>query len=343
MDNNQFLHEALDRNTRLLLECNDNVGQMKQAVDQLYYIFSRITGVSIDQLNQDTDILLPKGKALSTAAAAFCLLEMKRTAVFLRGINKAISQKLSEISTKPLHILYIGTGPFGTLLIPLLPRYSTTELQVDLLDINRDSLVALMELTDKLCLEEYIDEVYNTDATNFTVFKKYDIVICETMLACLRSEPQVAIMQNLIPQLEDSCIFIPEEITIDAVLTNPKMEMDRLICHDAIQPRFERIHLGNVFTISKSEQKNILSPKRVTIPDLITEFPVLKLFTTVRVFNDELLTNNDSSITLPKQFYDFRKQHAKEVEFWYIQGKKPRIESSITQHALLYEPVKEAY
>lgn len=343
MDNNQFLYETLDRNTRLLLECNDNIGQMKQAVDQLYYIFSRITGVTLDQLNQDKEILLPNGKAISTAAAAHCLLEMKRTAVFLRGINKAISQQLSENNTKPLHILYVGTGPFGTLLVPLLRRYSTAELQVDLLDINRDSLVALLELTDKLGLEEYIDEVYNTDATSFTVIKKYDIVICETMLACLRSEPQVAIMQNLIPQLEDSCIFIPEEITIDAILTNPKMEMDRLIYHDTIQPRFERIHLGNVFTISKSEQKNILSHKRVTIPDLITEFPVLKLFTTVRVFDDELLTDNDSSITLPRQFYDFRKQHAREVKFWYVQGEKPRIESCITQHAFLSEPVKEAY
>jgi len=343
MDKNQFIHETLDRNTRLLLECNDNVGLMKQAVDQLYNIYSRITGVTIDQLNQDKDILLPTGKAISTPAAAHCLLEMKRTAIFLRGINKAISLKISEDRINPLHVLYVGTGPYGTLLVPLLPMYASSELQVDVLDINRGSLIALLELTGKLDLEEYIDEVFHTDATNFTVNKHYDIVICETMLACLRSEPQVAIMQNLIPQLEDSCIFIPEEISIDAILTNPKMEMDSMLPNENKPPVIRRKSLGNIFTLSKMNLENILSHKRVTIPDNTTEFPVLKLFTTVKVFGDELLTNNDSSITLPRQFYDFRKQSAREVEFWYVQDEKPRIESCITQHTFLCEPVKAEY
>lgn len=91
---------------------------MKQSVDVLYQVFSSITGVTINQLNRDKDIILPSGKAISTAAAAHCLLEMKRTAVFLRGIDKAISLKLSGATTKPVSILYAGTGPYGTLFIP---------------------------------------------------------------------------------------------------------------------------------------------------------------------------------------------------------------------------------
>jgi len=343
MDNNHFLHETLNRNARQLLECNDNIGLMKQAVDRLYRIYSRITGVTVDWHAEDKDIILPTGKAISTPAAAHCLLEMKRTALFLRGIHKAISLKLSENRTKPIRILYAGTGPFGTLLVPLLPLYKPCEVQVDLLDIHRGSLVALLGLTGKLGLEEYIHEVYNADATGFTVSKRYDIVICETMLACLRSEPQVAIMQNLIPQLDNACIFIPEEISIDAILTNPKMEMDRQLYYENEAPVFERKLLGNVFTISKLNLENILTNKKLTIPDDTAAFPVLKLFTTVHVFGNEVLTDNDSSITLPKQFYDFRKQQAREVEFWYVQGEKPGIESCITQHAFSHEMIKTGY
>jgi len=61
-------------------------------------------------LNQDKDIMLPSGKAISAAAAAHCLLEMKRTAVFLRGIHKAILHKLKEKKGSQLRILYAGTG-----------------------------------------------------------------------------------------------------------------------------------------------------------------------------------------------------------------------------------------
>jgi len=337
MDNDHFLHEALNENARLLLECNDNIGQMKLAVDRLYQIYSRITGVTVDCHEDDKEIILPTGKAISTPAAAHCLLEMKRTALFLRGIHKAISLKLSENKIKPIRILYAGTGPFGTLLVPLLPLYKPGEVQVDLLDIQQSSLVALLELTGKLGLEEYIDEVYNADATDFNISKRYDIVICETMLACLRSEPQVAIMQNLIPQLDKACIFIPEEISIDACLTNPKMEMERMLYYENEAPVFERKLLGNVFTINKLNLENILSHIKITIPDDMEAFPVLKLFTTVHIFGNEVLTDNDSSITLPKQFYDFRKQRAREVEFWYVQGEKPKIESSITELALFQE------
>ena len=89
--------------------------------------------------------------------------------------------------------------------------------------------------------------------------------------------------------------------------------------------------------------KNILSSKKITIPEDTAAFPVLKLFTTVHVFGNEVLTDNDSSITLPKQFYDFRKQPVREVEFWYVQGENPRIESCITQYAFFQEMIKTVY
>jgi len=329
MVNKQILLKSLNRHTQLLLNCGDDAVSMKLAVDQIYKIYSQITGVKINTIHQDKDILLPSGKAISTAAAAHCLLEMKRTAVFLRGINKAIALKLSQAADKPIRILYAGTGPYGTLLTPLLPLYPSAELRVDMLDINRQSLVALHDLVGTLALNQYIDEIFCTDATTFTVTKPYDIVISETMLACLKSEPQVAIMQNLIPQLNEACIFIPEEITIDACLTNPKMEMDRLMYYETERPAFERLSLGNILKLNKQTIHKTLECIRLSIPEETANFPILKLFTKVTVFGNEMLTENDSSITLPKQYYNLKERPVHEVEFRYEQGEKPRMESSI--------------
>lgn len=317
---------------RNLLDCADDFLIMKQSVDALYNVFSRITGVSPAQISVDKDIMLTSGKAISPSAAAHCLLEMKRTAIFLRGIHKAIQQKLSGDKKRPVHLLYAGTGPYGTLVIPLLPLFSPEEIKVDLIDINPASLEALQTLIKALDLESYIRETYCTDATSFIVEKDYDIAISETMLACLKNEPQVAIMQNLIPQLTAKCLFIPEKISIDACLINHKMEQDRMMYVEGEKPLFERRPLGNVFTVSKQNMNSITEKKTFSIPDdAVAIFPALKLFTTVTVYDNEVLTENDSSITLPKQFYDFRVEKCREIEFRYIQGEKPRIDSSVVR------------
>jgi len=137
-------------------------------------------------------------------------------------------------------------------------------------------------------------------------------------------------MQNLAPQLDDQCIFIPEEISIDASFTNSKMEMDRMMNFGKTeQPPFERRPLGNVFIIKKDDVRTIMSRKKIVIPGDVAAFPVLKLFTTVKVFGDEVLTENNSSLNLPKPFYDFRKHPANEIEFLYVTGEKPGIEINL--------------
>ena len=125
-----------------LLACAEDYLILKQSVDRLFSIFSEITGVSGDNFNNEL-IFLASGKAISPSYAALCLLEMSRTAKFLRGINKAIKQKLSEITNRPLQILYAGTGPYGTLLLPLMSLYSPDDFQVDLLDIGPAGLASM--------------------------------------------------------------------------------------------------------------------------------------------------------------------------------------------------------
>jgi hypothetical protein len=205
--------ENLKKSIDQILSCGDDFFLMKQSVDRMYAIYRSISEVNIDNQN-DSPIIVPSGKAISASEAAHCLLEMKRTALFIRGIYEAIDCKVKEQQNLPIHILYAGTGPYATLVTPLLLLFSPSEIKVDLLDINPVSLNSAVKILDELGLEQFVGSVYLTDAAVFQVEKNYDVVISETMQAALKKEPQVAIMQNLLPQTDGSSIFIPQSIAI---------------------------------------------------------------------------------------------------------------------------------
>lgn len=323
--------EPIKRSAKTLLDCGNDFALMKGAIDEMYGIFSKITNISIHNLSNDKDIMLHSGKAIGSAGAAHCLLEMKRTAVFLRGINKVISQKLHRKRLKTLSMLYAGTGPYGTLVVPLLLLYSNNELKVDLVDINPESLNAIQKVIEALDIAQYVGKIYCSDATIIKIERQYDIVVSETMQTCLKNEPQVAIMQNLIPQLSPESVFIPEEISIDAYLVSPKMEQEYLFYYEGERPPLCRVFLGNVFVVNKNNLDADQMQRIINIPSNISGFHVLRLFTTVKVFDDEILTGRDSSITLPVDFYDLNQQQASQIDFHYIQGVRPGIESRIKE------------
>lgn len=311
-----------------LLECGDNFGHMKQAVDKMYDIFSRTTGVTIQNLNQDKDIMLPSGKALGMAGAAHCLLEMKRTATFLRAINNAILQKKQEKKGSQLQLFYAGTGPYGTLVIPLLLLYNPEEIKVDLLDINQDSLAALQKIIKTFSLGKHIGDIYCADATTISLKHQYDIVISETMQACLKNEPQVAISQNLIPQCQADTIFIPEQITIDAYLKKRGIwDGDQLI-----EEGGETNHLCEIFTVNKTNLDSSNYRKVVKLPQTFGKPYDLLLYTTIKVFDKEVLGLNDCSLNIPQRYFELRENYPKSIEFYYKQSNKPKIEFKILDY-----------
>lgn len=304
-----------------LVNCADDIGLMKRTVDELYRIFSAITGVTIDGLNSDEAVMLPSGKAISTAAAAHCLLEMKRTAVFLRGINKAILVKISEAACKPVNILYAGTGPYATLVAPLLLLFNPSEIKIDLLDINQVSLNSAIKVLKQLGLEQFIGSVYLADAAIFKVEKNYDVVISETMQAALKKEPQVAIMQNLIPQTGDRCIFIPEAITVEAALVSSEKLNAETWSYEGVQ----RIGLGEVLTVDRNHLDVENDPTVVRVPNAIGECRQMNLYTTIRVFGEHVLGEGDCSLTLPLRIGRRERVEGETITFWYEQGEVPGI------------------
>jgi hypothetical protein len=320
--------ESIRQSTQILLECGDDFALMKKAVDGMYTVFSEITGVTIHHLNEDKDIFLPTGKAIGAAGAAHCLLEMKRTAVFLRGINKAILHKQQEKKGSSLRILYAGTGPYGTLVIPLLLLYPMGEIKVDLLEINSDSLAALQKVIETLAIDNCIGEIYNSDAATFKISHSYDIVVSETMQACLKKEPQVAIMQNLIPQLLPETIFIPEEISIDASLKKRGIWNGGQLLEEGGKRSF----LTQIFTVNKTNLDNKNYRRVIHLPQSLNGPHDLLLYTTITVFENEVLGENDCSLNIPQRYFEFQNNYPKAIEFWYKQSDKPRIESRILDY-----------
>jgi len=310
-----------------LLNCENDFFYMKQAVDDLYEIFKEIAKIDINGLNSG-EIILPSGKAISPSAAAHCLLEMKRTAVFLRGIKKAIDGKINE-GRKNINILYAGCGPYATLVTPLLTLYRPGTIRVALLDINNASLNAVKKLITSLGLKDFISDYILADASVYKVNKDYDIVISETMQACLQNEPQVAIMKNLIPQMSENAVFIPQQIYIDCYLRNPGKWNEK----EAMHTEVKSIYLDKLFLIDKSNPDISGCRKIINIPDKLNDFIELVLYTTIVVFEDKILRVNDCSLNLPMKFYEFRERYAKSIEFSYSLNPNPKIDCKVVDFA----------
>jgi predicted RNA methylase len=306
-----------------LINCGEDFLVMKNSVDRLYELFESITGINFYNLS-DGDIFLPSGKAISPSGAAHCLLEMKRTAIFIRGIKRAID---SKICNKKIRILYAGCGPYATLITPILHYYSDDKLKVTILDINEVSLAAAEKLIKELDLVNFIGQFVLADAATYKINESYDIVISETMQSGLKNEPQVAIMQNLIPQCNLDTLFIPEEIAIEVYLRKRGIwNGDRLL-----EEGGEEIRLCELFAVNKNNLDSSSYQKIVSIPHLQGPYDLF-LYTFIKVFHNEVLGLNDCSLNLPLKYFEIRDNCPTSLKFWYNQSNKPKIESKVLDY-----------
>jgi hypothetical protein len=303
--------------TTKILGCLEDLGAMKSSVDQMYAVFKAITDIGIENQN-DKAIITAGGKAIAPSAAAHCLLEMKRTAIFLRGIYKAIKKKQAEKAGKTITILYAGTGPYATLITPLLTLFNRGDVLVDLLEINPVSLSSAINVLKGLNMEQFIGSVYLDDATSFIVEKPYDIMISETMQAALKKEPQVSIMNNLLSQMNNETIFIPEEINISACLKSTYWRAND-------ETGREDIPLGNLFTLTKHNHQHENFKGTITLPKAPQYYNQLMLNTTIKVFDDYSLNMNDCTLNAPVKVCELTTDNTQLLHYWYETGETPRI------------------
>ena len=258
------------------------------------------------------EIILQNGIALSKENAADCILDYKRTCCFIRGIYKAIIECQKKFPATQLNILYAGCGPFAPLLLPLLSFFDPKQISATLIDINRSSIKSIKNIISTLGYNTYISNsmVANAIHYQYPKTKALHMIITETMFHALTKEPQVAITQNLAPQLTEGGVLLPEEIHVSFGYSffakEPFLNQynDIYFIRNSTNQNIKRESMGPLFSVTKNTQRNDIDPyyfesKWYPVPENYEKTPDICIYTYVKVFDIYQLRYEDSLITNP--------------------------------------------
>lgn len=277
------------------------------AIKMLSDFFLTFRSNRIPQPSDQTEMVLKGGIALSFDHAADCLQDYHRTARFIKGVYLAIHELLLRFPNQKINILYAGCGPFATILLPILPLFKADQLQVTLIDIHPESVKFVKELFATLHLLSFVDCISVKDAISYRYPNpNLHMVISETMFHALLTEPQVAITRNLAPQLVDGGIFIPEEVTVEAVITSfsrePFLSNTQVPIVSAVT---ERSLMAKLFSLNKNSAQSVsfsnheYRSSQFKVPVFQNSSPDICLFTNVKIFKKLELGLSESLITNP--------------------------------------------
>ena len=265
-----------------------------------------------DKQSDDNEIAVKGGVALSSSGAADCVDDYLRTVNFIKGIYKALNNLIVLFPDRNINILYAGCGPYATLILPLLPLFKKERISAILIDINASSIESVQKIISIIGFEDYNLELIEGDATTYIIPKNFeiDLAISETMHYALTREPQVAISRNIIRQLPQHAIFIPQEIKIDLAYTffdyepSLKMDINGIKGYKNMQPYIYNVFVDRLLTINKEHFVGDLIVSKIEtdyymLPINFNNHPDICLFTEIKIFDDIELKTAESYITNP--------------------------------------------
>ena len=302
---------------------------LRSALDAFSLLCSEASGIHADPSFDAwaDDALLGNGVAINPQAAAHCVVDYARSVAFIRGVSAAIDRLRLRFPGNSLEILYAGCGPFATLLLPLLGKFSPGELSLYLLDIHQRSLDSVKRLLTEFDLCAHSVQTIKADACTYTHPGELHLVIAETMQKSLEQEPQFAVTANLAPQLCPMGVFIPQRIDVSLCLADldhekklieASRENESLGGHNPASAA-KRYPLGTMCSLSPEhafEQMQFalansvgaeaaLEPTIVEIPGVETAARLdAVLFTSITVFEHHRLEDYESQITLPLKCFE---------------------------------------
>ncbi|MCG7549602.1 methyltransferase domain-containing protein [Pseudoalteromonas sp. Of7M-16] len=292
--------------------------EIKAMVDYL----GKVTGVfSSTDMNASEKAQTASGVAISPVQAAKCFEETVRTQIFCQGVAQAIQDKITK-NISPVRVLYAGTGPYATLLLPLLAASDNLPLEITLIDIHKENINAVNKLINHFDLEHYNISVNQGDAT---LWQKppsqsdFDIVISETMTALLKREPQVYIFKHLVRYLKPCGVMIPEDVSLKAWLT--KVEGERQ--GTQLLGEFFRLDKQTSLALSQGDHGSFKS--NLTIPHGDWSGYTVKLTTDIIVYRNLTLTEGDCSLNIAFNFspYDVVLEQNHPICFEYVAPQSP--------------------
>lgn len=298
--------------SKMLLQEKPDFLVLKNAIEALKILLEKISGLNSNAPIHSENIALPSGKAIGPKWAAMCLEDMMRTYKFMKGIHQAIQNTRSNYPERPATILYVGTGPYATLILPFLSLYTPSELQLFLLEVNSISIESLKRVINGFGAEEYIKAIHNCDASTFIIPKDLDadILLVECLQHALAREPQVSITYNLLPQMKKETILIPENISLHIAMIDGKKKNEyQFSIRDA--PNLDYYENSEaVFTLNKAEVlKNYPSiiQERLEFPEKEIHFSKeqlkncdqISVTTEINIFQNIHLNIYESGLTIP--------------------------------------------
>jgi hypothetical protein len=317
---------TLETIAECLLSGTASQQRIREVLDDYSRRCTAITGV-VASASFDAwacDAHLHSGVAIAPQAAAHCISDYRRTAVFIRAVHEAIAVGRRRFHPGPLRVLYAGCGPFATLLLPLLGAYRPGELEIVLLDAHRESLESVESLIGAFGFEAHGIRCIEADASLYQHSSAPQLIIVETMQKALEQEPQVALSMNLARQLCDGGIFLPQSIEVELGLAHMADESAAYEHSHVLDPvqliaQGRRVPLGRLMELTALSAKSLSARERPvgadgetllelgridipTVPDIET-YDVL-LFTRIQVFGEHCLNDYESEITLPARCLD---------------------------------------
>ncbi len=303
-----------------LLELPKHQGVTAPVTNDIAGILGEISGVSADSDMNDTGGKRAiNGVAITPVQAAKCCQESLRTQMFLKGVYQAIENRLKVQRT--VHLLYAGTGPFGTLVLPLLHMFDSDRVCVTLLDIHRENIDGVKKVVDALGVSPSIAAVELADASAWhpTPETRFDIILSETMNTFLRREPQVSIFAHLQQFLTPNGILIPENIRLDAWLADD----DLIEIEAGSNGGGMGAHLQEVFSLNRTAAKQVhlhgfgVLKGALQVPELSKPYTKIAFTTRIDIHGDNMLTDGESSLNMIEYVHDLELKSHLTIPYHY--------------------------
>jgi predicted RNA methylase len=292
--------------TNALLSPVMDYSAIREAALSLKKLFTEAVAFDDTDNSGNENIRTSSGLAIGPRSAALCITDMMRTRKFILGIRDAIEERLRLNPGRPVTVLYAGTGPFATLLTPLITVFRPAQLQMVLLEINPVSFYYLQKTMYQFGMEDYLVDLVQADAVTYAIpgNQQPDIIVSETMMPGLQKEPQVSIAANLLSQCKRNPVLIPDLIKVDVCLAGNMINYPESFI--TLKTLLELDAETAVRIKNNPEDVPALSPGiLVTIPELpASQYYRLVLITSIRVFGNHALGFKESGITLAQPLMD---------------------------------------
>lgn len=285
-------------------------------------------------LNQSADVTLSQGIAINSNLAAQCFSDYLRTHRFMLGSYQCALDLLHQ---KPvIRVLYAGTGPFATIVLPMLYLFSPEQIRITTLEINHESYHAMKRFISHLGKEAFFQSILLQDAITYTSDEAFDIVISETMDKALTREPQLAVFNNLIQFLSPNGFMVPECITVK-VYASP-VSLEKVSAHNELGNPEARIYnqpLRTLLSIALEADKAFfelhelivnqdLYLKTISTRNLPANSTELVFITEVTIYNEIKLLEDDSFVTRKYVAYSMTADElGRDFELYYTNKKSP--------------------